>query len=106
MKTIYLSGPMTGYPDFNYPAFNEEAARLRKLGYDVINPAELNSSDVTWHQCLRKDIAELVQCDGIVLMDGWEKSNGAHLEMHVAHRVGMEIVLAKDLQTPIVKEAP
>lgn len=40
MQRIYLSGPMTGLPDYNYPAFNAEAARLRALGYTVENPAE------------------------------------------------------------------
>jgi hypothetical protein len=95
---IYLSGPMTGYEDFNYPAFNDESARLRALGYTVVNPAELNPSTMPWHECLRNDIAHLVRCDAIALLDGWEKSNGAHLEMHVAHRVGMEIILARDLK--------
>ena len=37
---IYLSGPMTGLPEFNYPAFHEAARRWRAIGWDVINPAE------------------------------------------------------------------
>ncbi|HCF9557714.1 TPA: DUF4406 domain-containing protein [Pseudomonas aeruginosa] len=28
---VYLSGPMTGIPDFNYPAFNAEEKRIRAL---------------------------------------------------------------------------
>jgi hypothetical protein len=32
MKRIYIAGPMTGLPEFNYPAFNAEAQRLRGLG--------------------------------------------------------------------------
>lgn len=95
---VYLSGPMTGYEDFNYPKFNREAAFLRAAGYTVVNPAELNPSTKSWHECLRDDIAELVRCDAIVLMDGWEQSNGAHLEMHVAHRVGMKIILLRDIK--------
>jgi hypothetical protein len=98
-KRVYISGPMTGYVDFNKPRFNQEADRLRSLGYDVVNPAELNPDPTTpWQQCLRKDIAELVTCDALVMIEGWERSNGAHLEIHIAHRVGMEIVLARDLQ--------
>lgn len=37
---VYLSGPMTGYPNFNFPAFNERAAEWRREGWDVFNPAE------------------------------------------------------------------
>ena len=37
MKRIYIAGPMTGLPDFNYPAFNAAAARMRALGFEVEN---------------------------------------------------------------------
>lgn len=39
MKRLYLSGPMTGKPALNFPAFHAEAARLLALGYEVVNPA-------------------------------------------------------------------
>lgn len=99
MKRIYLSGPMTGIPDFNRPAFNTEAARLRALGYDVVNPAEINPTEaqLNWHECLRNDLSALLSCDTIAMLDGWMNSNGAHLEMHVAHRIGIKIVEAKDI---------
>ncbi|MCE5182333.1 MAG: DUF4406 domain-containing protein [Betaproteobacteria bacterium] len=98
MKRIYISGPMTGLPEFNFPAFNAEADRLRSLGYEVINPAEINHESADdWHGCLRKDLASLLTCDTLALLDGWQKSAGAHLEMHVAHRVGMGIVIAREV---------
>lgn len=98
MKRIYISGPMTGLPELNFPAFNAEAARLRSLGFEVVNPADLNPDPATgWHECMRRDLAALLTCDALALMDGWQKSSGAHLEMHVAHRVGMEIVIAGEI---------
>jgi hypothetical protein len=99
MKRIYLSGPMTGMPDHNFPAFNAETARLRAIGFDVVNPVEVNPDPgTTWHECLRRDLAALLTCDAVALLPGWQRSQGAHLEIHVAHRVGMDIVVAAELR--------
>lgn len=98
MKRIYLSGPMTGKPELNFPAFNAEAQRLRLLGYDVVNPVDLNPDPAaTWSECMRKDLAALLTCDGLALLPGWQASGGANLELHVAHRVGIEIAMAAEL---------
>lgn len=90
--SYYLSGPMTGIPDFNFPHFNTVAAALRLLGHSIINPAEINATtDGDWHNYLRADIKALCDCDGIILLAGWERSRGAHLELHLAHRLGLSI---------------
>ena len=41
---------------------------------------------------MRADIAELVKCDGVALLPGWERSRGASLEAHIAHSLGMRLV--------------
>ena len=93
MKRVYIAGPMTGLPDLNFPAFHAEAARLRALGFDAVNPAEINPDQTMgWEQCMRRDIPELVKCDGVVLLPGWERSRGASLEAHIAHALGMALV--------------
>lgn len=92
---IYIAGPMTGLPELNFPAFHAEAKRLRALGYEVVNPAEINVDPSTgWAQCMRADIKELVTCDGIAMLHGWEKSKGATLEQHIAKALGMFITEA------------
>lgn len=101
MKRVYLSGPMSGIADNNFPAFHEWAARLRGQGFDVVSPAEIQEAG-TWELCLRADLRELCACDAIALMPGWEASKGANLELHVAHRVGME-VMHLPLQFDLVK---
>lgn len=97
-RRIYISGPMTGRPDLNFPAFNAEAARLRALGHEVLNPAEINSEhSKSWHACLRADVAALVTCDLVALLPGWEQSEGAQLEQHLAHRLGLEVKRAAEI---------
>lgn len=95
---IYISGPMTGLPDLNFPAFHEAARQLRALGLEVINPAEINAENPgSWHAAMRADIKALCDCDVIALMPGWESSNGAHLELQVAHRLGLKVKLLADV---------
>ena len=107
---IYLSGPMTGRIDNNFPAFRRVAAELRKAGYEVVDPSELNVGlpepdrqaqplewEAFWHACLRKDLRALMDCEAIALMRGWEQSKGAQLEQHVAHRVGLHVLFVEDL---------
>lgn len=95
---LYLSGPMSGLPNWNFPAFHAEAARLRGLGYEVVSPAEVNpDTSLSWHECLRLDIKHLCDCEAIALLPGWESSNGAHLELHIAHRLGLKVYQCKEL---------
>lgn len=105
-KIIYTAGPMTGLPQFNIPAFQRVARRLRKEGYTVVSPVELDSDAIrqealaspdgampatgkiggeTWGQILARDvrvIADHVDC--IVVLPNWERSRGARLEVFVA----------------------
>lgn len=85
---VYVSGPMTGMPGLNFPAFHKAAASLRASGYTVINPAEFDEADgpvqYTWEQYLARDLKALVDCTHIALLPGWERSDGARLEKHNA----------------------
>jgi hypothetical protein len=96
---IYVAGPMSGLPEHNFPAFHDAAARLRAAGYEVLNPAEQEfNGDLTkpWDFYLRRDIPLLCQCDAVALLDGFERSKGALLELHIASKLGMEIRLLED----------
>lgn len=97
-ETIYIAGPMTGYPEWNYPAFTEAAAALRALGHDVVSPHELHDDDMTrpfdWY--LRRDLKALCDCTAIALLDGWVKSRGANLEYGVAQALDFTIYRYSD----------
>jgi hypothetical protein len=97
MKRIYLSGPMTGLPGLNFPAFHAMTTHLRGAGFTVTNPAELNPDGGSWNDCMRRDIAALMECDTVARLPGWHTSKGARLEVLIAERLGMTVVNAHDL---------
>lgn len=94
---LYVAGPMTGRPQFNYPAFHEAKALLVRAGYEVESPTDgLPIPDGTtevkpyeWY--LRKDLGQLLKCQGVAYLPGTPESNGARLEVHVAAALRMEI---------------
>lgn len=92
---LYICGPMTGYCQDNYPAFNAEATRLRALGYHVENPAENEKPKCgTWEGYLRNSVQQMLRCDYVALLPGWPDSKGAVLERSLATRLGMRCVPA------------
>ncbi|QVW26814.1 DUF4406 domain-containing protein [Pseudomonas hormoni] len=97
-KRVYVAGPMTGIKDFNYPAFNVMADRLRAHGYEVENPADHGIVEgAQWTDYMSYNLTRLGLCGVIALLPGWERSEGAKLEVQIAHRLGMTVVNAHDL---------
>jgi hypothetical protein len=97
----YISGPMTGMPEMNFPAFNRAAANLRSLGYRVVNPAELDELDegqtLEWEDYMRRDIAAMVaSCNRIAMLPGWHRSRGAMAEHFIATTLGMTVMFLND----------
>jgi hypothetical protein len=98
MKKLYLAGPMRGHPEDNYPHFNEIAAKLREQGYAVFNPAENNVIGGSFNDFMAIDLPEVCRADGVAVLTGWEKSQGAQLEVLVARRLGKHVIDAYTLQ--------
>lgn len=99
-RRIYISGPMTGYPDCNFAAFHAAAEQLARAGWKVFNPAENfgGRKDLPREAYLRLDLAMLAQCEAIALLPGWEDSRGAKLEYAVACELGCEVIDAVTLR--------
>jgi hypothetical protein len=92
-RRIYLAGPMTGYPEHNFPAFNRAAAVLEGRGFHVENPATHGVHPWAGHSdYLRYDVTRLVTCAEIVVLPGWESSKGAQIEVTLARGLGMPVL--------------
>jgi hypothetical protein len=82
-KNVYISGPMTGIADFNYPAFEKAKSDLEDLGFIVKSPHEAPKCK-DWIGYMRFDIKLLCDCDYIYMLSGWENSKGAKIEKQIA----------------------
>jgi hypothetical protein len=101
VRRVYVSGPMSGYPGHNFAMFNAEAARLRALGYEVVNPVDVNPDPgKPWEDCLRADLAAMLGCDTIAMLPGHLNSRGATLELSVARSLGFKIRYAAEITEP------
>ena len=90
---LYIAGPMTGYPDFNYPAFFRAAEELASAGHEPINPARTEGREgcAAWLDFMRLSLIDIAACDGIATLDGWEMSRGARIEVGLADDLGLPV---------------
>lgn len=92
IRTLYVAGPMTGYVSNNYPAFNAATHELRKVGFEVVNPAEFGAnSPASYVELLKRDLHALLECDGVAVIDKWWESVGARNEVQVAGLLKMPV---------------
>lgn len=103
MKKIYIAGPMSGYPEFNFPAFYEAERRLREDGWTVFNPARKDAEEeldpdafavgdpamaankgFSFRDAYLWDVTKVIDADAILMLPGWQFSPGATGEHAVA----------------------
>ncbi len=124
--TVYMAGPMTGLPQFNFPAFDALAASLRSAGYAVISPSELDDPEdraaalaspdgymhgghhmnKTWGDFLARDVKLIADgpIDGIVILPRWETSRGARLETFVGRMLCGKAVYRWDATYEVLRK--
>lgn len=99
-KQIYIAGPMSGIPEWNYPAFAKAAKDLRAEGWHVWSPAEkdqetfsdpeaqkdgdtakaISNGTFNYKEAYLWDMDKVITGDGIFMLKGWEQSPGARGE--------------------------
>jgi hypothetical protein len=97
MSRIYISGPITGMPAGNRPAFTAARLQLQRLGHAAINPHDvgdlveqrMHPQEPDWDDYMRANIAALMSCDAVALLDGWQLSRVSTVERGLAVDLGM-----------------
>lgn len=96
VKVLYVSGPMSDYPDANYPAFYRAAAMLETAGYMVLNPAHVGDPGMGYAELIKKDLHLLLESDAVAVLEGWWASRGASVEVSVAGILEMPVRTVSD----------
>ena len=92
MSIVYISGPMTGLPEFNYPAFFAKAAELRAEGRAVLSPALIvGGQDWEWRDWMREALKMQMEAEVVYMLPGWRKSRGARIERRLALILGQRV---------------
>lgn len=100
---------MRGFPAFNFDAFIDAASTLRRKGWGVISPAEMDMqlgfnphkmepTKEFLDEAMERDIEAIVsKADAMVMLPGWEKSTGAKAEMWLAKWKHIPVYLYPDM---------
>lgn len=112
MSRVYIAGPMTGRPGYNFAAFDKAAAQWRGYGHTVTTPADITRAhwlltrgrvfDPETDRCeygdadmcalFAQDMAAVCAADTILVLDGWLGSRGARIEAAIACALGKRFV--------------
>lgn len=99
----YLSGPMSGYPEWNYPAFDKAKEILMDQGWEVLSPAdfdremgfnetsEAQPTKEDYEKFARNDVEAILKSNYVFVLPGWKKSRGACNEVRIAQWLGVPV---------------
>lgn len=98
---IYVAGPITYNPAKAAKEFDEAQATLERMGHYVINPIDMDRKLDGFDPAkdkpkphiyyMKRDLPILMQCQAVAVLPGWERSQGAMLEVHTAIVCGIPV---------------
>lgn len=97
-KRVYISGRVSGLPlETAKQAFSAKEHALNDAGFEAVNPLRLGlealGEEAAWEVYMAFDVDLLMTCEAIAMLEGWEKSQGARLELEIAKRHGFEVMI-------------
>lgn len=112
MTRVYISGPITGLPNLNKDAFDNEERLLKEAGFEVFNPHSISPpseeekaewklehdtglfpepSVRLWQYYMRICVGQIPLCDSMRMLPNWQNSKGAVWEHKIAMMLGLEV---------------
>ena len=116
MRTVYVSGPMAGYPSMNEPAFRAAEGTIWERGDEPLIPHDLlphehdgvcpkvygdgRPGDHDGGCYVRGDLVAMLEtADSLYVLPGWSRSRGAQIEVLIARLLRIPIEYHPDAGT-------
>ncbi len=97
---FYVSGKMTGLKDHGFRSFQDAKKKLEAQGIIALLPSENFGGavvDALRAAYMRRDILQVLNADAVVVLPGWQNSEGAKAEIVVAREIGIPVLNIEDL---------
>jgi len=95
-QTVYISGPMSGKPNYNRERFWRMEHAVKIKGCRVLSPAHHNK-EMTYSEYMKLSIEMVFNCTTVIMLQGYGDSKGAMAEQALASSLGKKILYSKTL---------
>ena len=89
---IYTAGPITGRSEDDCAyRFGSAERKVESVGFNAVNPYR-GDQGLTWKEYMQQGIADMMGCQAIFMLSGWDKSQAARIERDLAHKLGYAVL--------------